>query len=155
MPPLPQAALGHNAETLQNMISSMTSQISFTYQEGNACLTLNQFSRTPSFPFISSGCEAFLWTLVGIFNLLKKGVWAKPSGGRTLPFRNATEGFFLVGLMMPGGDFGDLWDVIFMSWLHTQQPTAPLPHIRSQRACGFWSHLVDVGNKGRRKCRYN
>jgi len=33
-------------------------------------------------------------------------MWAKPSGGYTLLFRNATQGSFLVGLMMP--DFDDL-----------------------------------------------
>ena len=58
-----------------------------------------------------------MWIPVGIFNLLKKRVWTKPPGEHTLPFRNTTERFFLVGLMMPGGDFDDLWDVFFMSWI--------------------------------------
>lgn len=54
-----------------------------------------------------------MWVPVGIY----KFVWAKPSGGYTL---NATEGFFLVGLMMPGGASDDIWAAIFISSHHIQ-----------------------------------
>lgn len=52
-----------------------------------------------------------MWVPVGIY----KFVWAHP-----LPFRNATERFFLVSLIMPGGDSDDLWAAIFLSCHHTQ-----------------------------------
>lgn len=44
-----------------------------------------------------------------------KALW-----GMHTALQNATEGFFLVGLMMPGGDFDDLWAVVFVSCHHTR-----------------------------------
>lgn len=80
--------------------------------------TPNQSAGSPSFPLSAQDQRLSCGYQLAFINLSKKGVWAKPSGGYTLPFRNATEGFFLAGLMMPGGDFDDLWNVIFISWLH-------------------------------------
>lgn len=85
-------------------------------KEGNSYLTQNLSLRNPS-PLCQLRTRGFHVDTSWHLWICWRTVWAKPSGGYTLLFRNATQGSFLVGLTMP--DFDDLWDV-FISCHHTQ-----------------------------------
>lgn len=56
-------------------------------------------------------------------NLSKHRLRTKHPGGHRAA-AELEQKLFLVGLMMPRGDCGDLWAVVFASWHHTQQLVA-------------------------------